>query len=170
MTVLNRNPQNTNLLQPTKFLLVFNRLPAIEYFCQTVNVPGVELDEVVRSTPFLDIYYPGTKLKYDPFDIDFVFDEELTSWKNMFDWFVAIADPDGFDKPGNYSEIQKNKHVSDATLTILSALNNPIVRIQFRNVYPLTISDLNFDVKESADNIITCKSTFRYESYNYLPV
>ena len=88
----------------------------------------------------------------------------------MFDWFVAIADPDGFDKPGNYSEIQKNKHVSDATLTLLTGLNNPIIRIQFRNVYPLTISDLNFDVKESADSIITCKSTFRYESYNYLPV
>jgi len=170
MTVLNRNPQNTNLLQPTKFLLVFNRLPSIQYFCQTVNVPGVELDEVVRPTPFIDIYYPGTKLKYDPFDIDFLIDEELTSWKNMFDWFTAIADPNGFDKPGNYTEIQRSRHVSDATLTILSGLNNPLVRLQFRNTYPLTMTDLVFDSRESADTIMTCKSTFRYESYNYLPV
>jgi hypothetical protein len=170
MTVLNRNPQNTNLLQPTKFLLVFSRLPSVQYFCQTVNIPGVSLGEVVRETPFLDMYSPGTKLKYDPFDIDFLIDEELTSWKNMYDWFISIADPDGFEKRDGSIEIQKIKHLSDATLTILSGLNNPLVRIQFRNTFPLTMTDLNFDTKESADTIMSCKATFRYESYNYLTV
>jgi len=170
MTVLNRNPQNTNLLQPTKFLLVFSRLPSVQYFCQTVNIPGVSLGEVVRETPFLDMYSPGTKLKYDPFDIDFLIDEELTSWKNMYDWFISIADPDGFEKRDGSIEIQTIKHLSDATLTILSGLNNPLVRIQFRNTFPLTMTDLNFDTKESADTIMSCKATFRYESYNYLTI
>jgi len=170
MTVLNRNPQNTNLLQPTKFLLVFNRLPAVQYFCQTVNIPGVTLGEVTRETPFLDMYFPGTKLKYEPFDIDFLIDEELTTWKNMYDWFISIADPDGFEKRDGSIELQQNKHLSDATLTILSALNNPLLRIEFRNTFPLTMTDLVFDTKESADTIMTCKATFRYESYNYLTV
>jgi hypothetical protein len=169
MTVLNRNPQNTNLLQPTKFLLTFSRIPNAQYFCQTVNVPGVVLGEVVRETPFLDMYSPGTKLKYDPFDIDFIVDEELQSWKDLYKWFISIADPDGFEqRDGTLGK--QNEHLSDATLTILSGLNNPILRIQFRNIFPLTMSDLNFDSKESADTIMTCKATFRYESYNYLTV
>jgi len=167
MTVLNRNPQNTNPLQPTKFLLTFSRIPNAQYFCQTVNVPGVVLGEVVRETPFLDMYSPGTKLKYDPFDIDFIVDEELLSWKDLYKWFISIADPDGFEQRDG-KLVKQNEHLSDATLTILSALNNPILRIQFRNIFPLTMSDLIFDTKESADTIMTCKATFRYESYNYL--
>ena len=169
MTVLNRNPQNTNLLQPTKFLLVFSRIPNVQYFCQTVNVPGVVLGEVVRETPFLDMYSPGTKLKYDPFDIDFIVDEELQSWKDLYKWFISIADPDGFEQRDGVITKQ-SQHLSDATLTILSSLNNPILRIDFRNIFPLTMSDLTFDTKESADTIMACKATFRYESYNYLTV
>jgi hypothetical protein len=167
MTVLNRNPQNTNPLQPTKFLLTFSRIPNAQYFCQTVNVPGVVLGEVVRETPFLDMYSPGTKLKYDPFDIDFIVDEELQSWKDLYKWFISIADPDGFEQRDG-KLVKQNEHLSDATLTILSALNNPILRIQFRNIFPLTMSDLDFNTQLSADTIMTCKATFRYESYNYL--
>jgi len=168
MTVLNRNPVNTNPLQPTKFLLTFSRIPDVQYFCQTVNVPGVVLGEVVRETPFLDMYSPGTKLKYEPFDIDFIIDEELASWKNLYNWFISIADPDGFEKRDGSVELQQQKHLSDAVLTILSALNNPIMRIQFRNIFPLSMSDLEFNTQLSADTIMTCKSSFRYESYNYL--
>ena len=168
MTVLNRNPQNTNPLQPTKFLLTFSRIPDVQYFCQTVNVPGVVLGEVARETPFLDMYSPGTKLKYEPFDIDFILDEELSSWKNLYKWFISIADPDGFEQRDGLLSKQ-NEHLSDATLTILSALNNPVLRIEFRNIFPLTMSDLEFNTQLSADTIMTCKSTFRYQSYNYLP-
>lgn len=168
MTVLNRNPQNTNLLQPTKFLLTFTRIQAVQYFCQEVNLPGVSLGEVSRATPFLDMYSPGTKLTYDPLDITFTIDEELASWKNLYDWFITMADPDGFEGRDGSTELQKNKHFSDATLTILSALNNPLLRINFTNVFPLSVSDINFDTKLSADTIITARATFRYQSYKYL--
>jgi len=168
MTVLNRNPINTNPLQPTKFLLTFSRIPDVQYFCQQVNVPGVELDELVRQTPFLDMYSPGTKLKYDPFDIDFIVDENLMSWKNLYNWFISIADPDGWERRGGTLEVQQQEHFSDATLTILSALNNPVLRIQYRNIYPLTMSDLEFNTQLSADSIMTCKASFRYQTYNYL--
>ena len=97
MTVLNRNPQNTNPLQATKFLLTFDRLPSTQYFCQEVNLPGVTLGTVDRVTPFLDMYSPGTKLKYDDLNISFIVDEELQSWKDMYNWFISIADPDGFE-------------------------------------------------------------------------
>ena len=168
MTVFNRNPQNTNPLQASKFLLSFSRISDVQYFCQEVNIPGVSLGEVDRVTPFLDMYSPGTKLSYDPLVITFIIDEELQSWKNLYDWFISIADPDGFEKRDGSLELQKNKKFSDATLTVLSALNNPVLRIEYTNVFPLTLSDIQFDTKASADNIITCTATFRYQSYKYL--
>ena len=168
MTALTRTPQNTNPLQPTKFLLTFARIPTTQYFCQEVNLPGVTLGTVDRVTPFLDMFSPGTKLKYDDLDITFMVDEELQSWKDMYNWFISIASPDGFEGRDHPRELQQNKHLSDATLTVLSALNNPIIRIQYANVFPLTMSDIKFDTKSSADTIITCTATFRYQSYQYL--
>ena len=170
MTILNRNPQNTNPLQPTKFLLTFARIPTTQYFCQEVNLPGVTLGTVDRVTPFLDMFSPGTKLKYDDLDVTFMIDEELQSWKDMYNWFTSIADPDGFEGRNHAKELQKNKHFSDATLTVLSALNNPVLRIDFTNCFPITMNGIEFDVKKSAEDIITCRATFRYQSYKYLTV
>jgi len=170
MTALTRQPQNNNPLQATKFLLTFARIPTTQYLCQEVNIPSVSLGEVNRATPFLDMFSPGTKLQYSPLDVTFMVDEELQSWKDMYNWFVSIADPDGFEKRDHNKELQQVKHFSDATLTVLSALNNPIVRLQFTNVFPLSMSDIKFDTKLSAETIITCTATFRYQSYNYLTV
>lgn len=170
MSAITRSPENTNLLQPTKFLLTFERIRTTQYFCQSVNLPGVSLGEVNRATPFLDMYSPGTKLSYSPLDVEFLVDEELQSWKNIYDWFLSIADPDGFEKRDGSKELQTLKHFSDATLTILSGLNNPVLRIQYTNVYPLSINDIVFDTTRSADNIITARATFRYQSYKYLTV
>lgn len=168
MSAITRSPENTNLLQPTKFLLTFERIRAAQYFCQSVNIPGVSLGEINRATPFLDMYSPGTKLSYSPLDVEFLVDEELQSWKNIYDWFLSIADPDGFEKRDGSKELQPLKHFSDATLTILSGLNNPILRIQYTNLFPTTISDIQFNTTQSADNIITARATFRYQSYKYL--
>lgn len=170
MTVLTRTPENTNALQPTKFLLTFNRIKDTQFFCQSVNIPGITLGEVDRATPFLDMYSPGTKLNYEPLDIEFIVDSELYSWRNLYNWFLSIADPDGFEKRDHNGEIQTNKHFSDATLTVLSNLNNPTVRIEYRNVFPLSMSEIQFNTRLSADTIITCRATFRYQSYNYLTV
>ena len=170
MTVLTRTPQNTNPLQATKFLLTFDRISTVTYFCQTVNLPGVTLGEVDRVTPFLDMYSPGTKLQYDPLDVSFIIDEGLNSWRNLYDWFISIADPDGFEGRDHSPEIQTNKKLSDATLTILNNLNNPILKIEFINCFPLSMSDIQFDTKLDANHIVTCRATFRYQSYKYLTV
>lgn len=170
MTALTRNPQNTNPLQATKFLLTFNRISDITYFCQTVNLPGVSLGEVDRVTPFLDMYSPGTKLNYELLDVSFVVDEAMVGWKNLYNWFTSIADPDGFGGRDHSRELRSEKlrYFSDAKLIVLSALNNPVLEVEFRNCFPLSMSSLNFDTKSDANEIITCTATFRYESYKYL--
>lgn len=164
MTALNRNPQNTNFLQPTKFLLTFNRVGALQYFCQSVNLPGISLDDVSRATPFLDIYSPGTKLTYNPLNVTFIVDENLSTWTSLQNWFNSIANPKGFDgrKPSPKDAF------SDASLTILTNLNNSNLRVNYYNVFPTSLSDIDFDTKLSADDIITASASFRYEYYEIL--
>ena len=176
MTVLTRTPENTNLLQPSKFLLTFDRLGSTQYFCQSVNLPGVSVGQAPLNFPSLDVYAPGNKIAYNNFNVTFTVDEELKTWQSLYNWFLSFAAPSGTDERNLKSELQnqykKNtkKEYSDATLTILSSLNNPILRVEFTNMFPVSLSDIQFDTKLSADDIITADVTFVYESFKFVPI
>ena len=175
MTAFTRTPQNTNLLQPTKFLLTFDRIPAAQYFCQSANVPGVNLGQAPINTPFVDINSPGNKITYNPFSIRFTVDEKLEGWRQLHDWYRAIASPEGFAERNRLSSMQSDrksgsKAFTDATLTILSNLNNPVLRIQFINMFPITLSDIVFDTTQSADDIMTADAVFMFDYFNILDV
>ena len=174
MTALTRLPQNTNYLQPTKFLLTFDRLGDVQYFCQTVNIPGVNLGQAPFNTPMLDVFVPDRKMIYNPLSIHFTIDESLNGWQQLHAWFRSIASPTSFDERNRLTSLQNaNKtssslnSYSDATLTILSALNNPILRVKFYNVFPITLSDILFDTTQSADDIITADCVFTFDYFDF---
>ena len=112
MTVLTRTPENTNLLQPTKFLVTIDRIPETQYFCQKVNIPGMRMPEAKVDSPFHNYTVAGLNIQYNSFDISFLVDEELQSWKDMYNWFTSIADPDGFEQRDHSRELKQNKKFS----------------------------------------------------------
>ena len=173
MTAMTRNPQNTNLLQPTKYLLTFTRIPTAQYFLQSVNIPGITGSQLTINTPLLDYPVPGNKLEHSSLNINFLLDEQMESWKNIFNWFRAIASPESMEERKRLRVLQagqdnKSSYYSDAILTILSNLNNPIVKVQFFNVFPVSLSDIQFDTRLSADDTMTADATFAYEYFNFI--
>lgn len=174
MSALTRTPANTNLLQPSKFILAFNRLPTVQYFCQEANLPGVTVGSVEYNTPLLDIHVVGNKLSYSEFTIKFMVDEKIASWNELYKWMLAIASPKSLADRAKYKELlnqytNEPSLYSDATLTVMSALNNPLVRINFVRMFPISVSDINFDVQQSSDTVITASATFRYEYFEIIP-
>jgi hypothetical protein len=179
MDAITRVPQNTNYLQPTKFLLTFERIGSVQYFCQAINLPGINLGQAPINLPTLDIYAPGNKLTYNQLNIDFNVDENLDSWRLLYDWFLSIASPTSFDErkrltgvQNKYTRIEKTalKSYSDATLTVLNNLNNPKLRVRFVNAFPTSLSDLQFDTKMSADDIMTATASFMYDYFEFEPL
>jgi hypothetical protein len=176
MTALTRTPLNTNALQPTKFLLTFDRIATTTYFCQSVNLPGISVGQAPINYPSLDVYAPGNKLTYNNFTISFMLDEQVASWRSLHDWFMSFAAPSGTDERNRMTALQNagktpgKPYYSDATLTILNNLNNPVIRVQFTNMFPVSLSDIQFDTKQNADDIMYGDATFVYEQFNFIPV
>ena len=174
MTALNRTPVNTNFLQPSKFILAFHRLPTVQYFCQSANLPGASVGVVDFYTPLVDVPVAGNKISYNEFRIGFYVDEDIVAWNELYKWLLAIAAPTNIQDRTNYNALQ-NQHVitpsyySDATLTIMSALNNPVVRINFHRMFPISIGDVQFDTTQSADTIPVVEAVFRYEYFDITP-
>jgi hypothetical protein len=146
-------PENTNYLQPTKFLLTFPSIADTSFFCQKVNLPGVSVAEVLRVTPTVDLYVPGTKLIYNTMDIEFSINENLSSWLVIYEWMRD-------NTTGNF----RYKNV-DAIVTVLSNMNNPKLRVKYSNVFPTTLGDIEFDTRLSAEEHISVSATFRFDFY-----
>ena len=54
---------------------------------------------------------------------------------------------------------------SDATLTILSNKNNPIVEVRFADLYPTSIGALEFNQSATDVEYLTVQATFTYKLY-----
>ena len=175
MTVLTRIPQNTNPLQATTFLLTFDRTGAVPYFCQSVNIPGVSVGQAPINFPSLDVYSPGNKITYNNLNINFMVDEGMVGWQNLHDWFRSIADPTSFDvrnsltKQQNATKSTKLQQYSDGSLTLLSNLNNPLLRVNFINMFPISISDIQLSTQESADTVLTADASFIFMYHEFVP-
>ena len=163
-SLLNTTPDNTSILQSTKFTFIIPDLPFLKYFCQTVVLPSVGTTEVTVPTPFSNTYRHGDKLIYEPFTITAIMDEDLRVWEETYKWLVGLT------KPQEYSQYIKAKNPGaplyfDGFLTTNTNANNPNIRIKFRNCHPTNIGLINFDTKVDADVIPTADFTFRYDYF-----
>lgn len=152
---INQKPENTNLLQPTKFILSFGYIPDTVYFCQKVKIPGAEMTFAKQLTPNIDFYLPGTKLTYNEFEMDFLVNEDLSAWLQIYKWMRNITT----------DEIKLRPFQTEAVLTVLSNLNNPKLRIKFVGIFPMSLGDIDLDTTLSAEDHLIATSTFKYDYF-----
>ena len=167
MSIYTKNPSNPNFLHPNKFQLNFSRTPNVQYFCQSINVPGISIGDAVYTTPVLDMYFPGEKPTYDMLSVTFYVDEDLKTWKEIHDWIRALNVPRNENKLKklNPNSIVRPEY-SDATITVLTSSNNPNIVFKFRDVFPLSLSTFMLSTAESPTSIITADVTFRFLYYD----
>ena len=67
----------------------------------------------------------------------------------------------GFDVGAQYS---------DATLTILSSKNNPVLEVRFRDLYPTSLSGLSYDQQAGDTSYLTGDVSFSYNIYEFATV
>ena len=54
---------------------------------------------------------------------------------------------------------------SDATLTLLSNKNNPLVEVRFQDLYPLSLSALDFTQEDTDVTYLKATTEFSYKYY-----
>ena len=159
-------PQNTSILQSTKFTFVIPDMPFLKYFCQTVNLPSVSTTEVMVTTPFSATYRAGDKLVFDAFTITAIMDEDLRVWEETYKWLKSLTRPQSYEEYARKTirDVQTPLYF-DGYLTVNTNANNPNIRVKFHNCHPTSIGLVSFDTKVDADVIPTADFTFRYDLF-----
>jgi len=190
----NRQPTKLDYASPTQFKFNIFKLPKVEYFCTSVNLPGISLNTVTQPTPLKPIPIPGEGLKYEILKMTFIVDENFENYQEIHGWLVGLGFPrdhsefrnlalSGNDRfPGSSqpfsSEIGKVKYgsanpggiLSDATLTTLTSKNNPQLEIRFRDLFPTGLTGLQFTQQTGDINYLTAEVEFEYSIYEFATV
>ena len=191
MTTVNVNTREPSVLDyasPVQFRFKCSKLPKVEFFCQTANIPGIGLGEAVIDTPLKSIPFPGDKVTYQDLAISFLVDENLNNYKEIHDWIIALGFPQnhtqfadlqaaGADRyPGTTSgavvpitntpvPLAEGGTYSDATLTVLNSKNIAVTEIRFNNIFPTSLGALSYDVQASDVNYLQASVDFSYMYY-----
>jgi hypothetical protein len=164
-STLSTIPENSSILQPTKYTFVIPELPFARYFCQNVNLPGVSTSAVTVPTPFSETYRHGDKLVYDEFSISAIVDEDLRVWEETYNWLTSFTFPENFNQYRKRFGTLTNDIYYDGLLTVNTNSNNPNLRVKFYNCHPLSISSIQFSTAENAQTIPNVDITFRYDRF-----
>ena len=191
----NRQPTKLDYASPTQFKFGIIKLPKVEYFCTAANIPGTTLGSANQPTPLKDIPIPGDKLDYDTLNISFLVDENLENYREIHGWMTGLGFPKDTSQfrtlqgasadryptttnTGVSNELGKvSKAVqddgglySDATLFVLTSKNNANIEIRFRDIYPISLSGLDYNQQAADVDYLTASVTFQYKLYEFANV
>lgn len=168
-----------NFLRPNGFRLLFQELPAVSYTCQVANLPAVNFGSASQPTPGgIDIPVIGDKVVFSDLVVQFIVDEDMANYIEIFDWMMALGYRENYqkytrlagDRLERFPFIQKSGSLStpptsDAKLLILNSSNIPNIAITYRDVFPIALEPMEFDVTIENLNYLTAVGTFKYRSF-----
>tara|TARA_Y100000004_G_C8942664_1_gene424815 strand:+ start:656 stop:1204 length:549 start_codon:yes stop_codon:yes gene_type:complete len=160
-SAIDNQPDTVNFLLPDGFRFHMQRLPKMNYFVQSVNLPALEYSEVRQPTRFVDVKHPGNTFTFPNFDISFIVDEDMETFMEIFNWMktmVAIEDLRDVEMgPDNFC---------DASLFILNSAKNPNFVVNLKSCFPVSLSGIDFNSAISEPEPIIATASFAYTSYD----
>ena len=182
---LARQPDKLDYASPTQFKFGIHQLPKVEFFTLSANVPGISAGVATQPTPFKDIPIVGDKLTYENLSITFQVDEYLENYVSLHNWMKGIGFPTDRQEFRTYRDVTSNTPAggkepsidlvgsatpdralySDAYLMVLSNKNNPIVEVNFQNVFPVSLGALEFTQSVTDIQYMTATAEFAYQIY-----
>ena len=191
--VIQREPSKSDYASPIQFRFKCTKLPTVEFFVQSANIPGINLGSAQQNTPLYDMPLPGDKITFAALDMSFLVDENLNNYKEIHDWILGLGFPSnnqqfqdlqsaGSDRfPGSSRStattgtstpqpLSEGGIYSDAILTVLNSKNIAKTEIRFQNVYPTSLGGLNYDVKQTDVDYLSTSVSFSYMNYDIVQI
>jgi len=168
--------QNRNFLSPTGFQFSLSKEPKVSFFCTSARIPELSLQTSIQPTYLKDLDIPGEKLTYGDLNLRFLVDENLENYMAIHNWMTGLgfpettqdyvdllADPDDVTQPGD-----SKRGFSDGSLTILSSNYRANSIVKFKDMFPISLTSLEFDASATDIQYFTAEVTFKYTVYNIL--
>jgi len=161
---------NRNFLSGIGFKFNLGKYPKVDFFCNTARIPEITLATATQSSYLKDIDIPETKLSFGDLTIQFLVDENLENYRIIHEWMYGLGFPEiaqqFIDVTTDKEGIRDMKEqFADGTLRILNSSFNEVAKVKFLDMFPVSLSSLDFDATSTDVNYFTAQATFKYTVY-----
>ena len=167
--------ENRNFLAPTGFKFTIERAKSVSFFCNQANVPDITLGIAEQPSWLKNIDVPGDKIQFGDLNLQFLVDEDLKNYMAIQKWIRGLGYPESMKEfrdleseatmPANFGQVGDNIY-SDGTLQILSSNLVPKFQVNFKDLFPYSLTTLNFDATDTDIEYFTASVSFKYTIYN----
>ena len=169
---------NRSILNRNNFRLLIDKVPTVEYYVRTVNIPGITFGETAQAAGVgLDAFFPGDKASFDTLEVSFIVDEDLANFTEIYDWIDSIVPISNSKNFETYTDTAKTKtnvlasvnndqnQYSDITLVINTNKNIPNRFIRFHDAFPISLSGIELE-SGSENEAVLATVEFRFTYYD----
>lgn len=163
--------QNRNFMSPIGFKLSLSTKEKVDFLSNSANIPGISLGTALQGTTFRILDVPGDEVLYEDFTINFLVDEDLKNYMIIHNWITGLGIPENFKQFKDLTtnvDGQKEEMLQycDGTLHILNSNYRDIAMVKFADLFPISLSSLQFNATENDVNYFTAEASFKYTIYN----
>ena len=161
---------NRNFLSGVGFKFNLTKFPKVDFFSNSARIPELNLELTTQPSYLKNIDVPGERLTYGDFTLRFLVDENMENYQSIYDWLTGLGFP---ETTKEFAEIIKDKDgqrdpkeaFCDGTLRILNSNYRDVAKVKFNDLFPISLTSLEFDATNTDVQFFTAEATFKYTLY-----
>ena len=161
---------NRNFLSGVAFKFNLAKFPKVDFFSNSARIPELNLELTTQASYLKNIDVPGERLTYGDFTLRFLVDENMENYQSIYDWLTGLGFP---ETTKEFAEIIKDKDgqrdpkeaFCDGTLRILNSNFREVGKVKFNDLFPISLTSLEFDATNTDVQFFTAEATFKYTLY-----
>tara|TARA_R110000765_G_scaffold409123_1_gene507215 strand:+ start:851 stop:1378 length:528 start_codon:yes stop_codon:yes gene_type:complete len=161
---------NPNLLSNVSFNMDMGRFPGMNFYIQSVTLPGVTLSEIMIPTGPARIPYKeiSGSAVFEPLSVTFLVDEDMNNYFEIWNWVQIVA---GIEAD-QYSKMLKEDPMkvsakTDITLHILTSHRNVNIEMKFFDAFPSGVEAMTFDFRSPSVDYQPMTISFSYSHFTF---
>jgi len=154
-------------MSPIGFSFSIARFPKVSFFSNSASIPSISLGGAEQSNYLKSIMHPGDRVEYGELPIDFLVDEDMLNYTLIHNWITGLGFPESTKQFVDVTTDEAGARdmrlqYSDATLKILNSNYNTTAQVKFWDLYPTSLSALDFTATDTDVNYFVASVTFNY--------
>ena len=163
--------ENRNFLSGVGFKFNLSKFPKVDFFSNSARIPELNLELARQASYLKNIDIPGERLTYGDFTLRFLVDENMENYISVYNWLKGLGFPESTqefrDLTTDKDGIRDPKEAfCDGTLRILNSNYREVAKVKFNDLFPTSLTSLDFDATNTDIQFFTAEATFKYTIYN----
>ena len=161
---------NRNFLSGVGFKFNLTKFPKVDFFSNSARIPELNLELTTQASYLKNIDVPGERLSYGDFTLRFLVDENMENYISVYNWLTGLGFP---ETTKEFADIIKDSDgqrdpkeaFCDGTLRILNSNYREVGKVKFNDLFPISLTSLDFDATNTDVQFFTAEATFKYTIY-----